>query len=35
MITVVQVATLVAAAVHLLAFAWESILFLRPGVHRD
>ncbi|WP_420752702.1 DUF1304 domain-containing protein [Rhodococcus sp. O3] len=35
MIVVAQVAALIAAAVHLLAFAWESILFLRPGVHLD
>ncbi|MFZ2530353.1 MAG: DUF1304 domain-containing protein [Rhodococcus sp. (in: high G+C Gram-positive bacteria)] len=35
MIVVAQVAALVAAGVHLLAFAWESILFLRPGIHRD
>lgn len=33
MIVVAQIATLVAAAVHLLAFAWESLLFRRPSVH--
>jgi putative membrane protein len=32
---VAQVAALVAAAVHLLVFVWESILFLRPGIHAD
>ncbi|MFD4180096.1 DUF1304 domain-containing protein [Rhodococcus sp. NPDC058514] len=33
MIILAQVATLIAAGVHLLAFAWESLLFLRPSVH--
>ena len=32
---VAQVFALIAAAVHLLAFAWEVVLFDRPGVHRD
>jgi putative membrane protein len=30
---VVWIFALVAAAVHLLAFAWETLLFRRPGVH--
>ena len=33
MIVVAQIATLIAAAVHLLAFVWESLLFRRPSVH--
>ncbi len=33
MTLVVWVLTLVAAAVHLLAFAWEVLLLQRPGVH--
>ncbi|TQC49083.1 DUF1304 domain-containing protein [Rhodococcus sp. WS4] len=33
MILVAQIATLIAAGVHLLAFVWESILFRRPSVH--
>ncbi|MFC9557076.1 DUF1304 domain-containing protein [Rhodococcus sp. NPDC056960] len=33
MILVGQIATLVAAGVHLLAFVWESFLFRRPSVH--
>lgn len=32
---VVQVFAGIAALVHLLAFAWEVVLFERPGVHRD
>lgn len=35
MIVVAQVAALIAGGVHLLAFVWESILFLRPGIHED
>ncbi|MGN0123315.1 MAG: DUF1304 domain-containing protein, partial [Rhodococcus sp. (in: high G+C Gram-positive bacteria)] len=35
MIVVAQLAALVAAAVHLLAFVWETILFRRPSIHRD
>lgn len=35
MIVLAQVAALVAGGVHLLAFVWESVLFLRPGIHRD
>jgi putative membrane protein len=31
---VVWAFALVAAAVHVLAFAWETLLFRRPGVHR-
>jgi putative membrane protein len=30
---VVWIFALVAAVVHLLAFAWETLLFRRPGVH--
>jgi putative membrane protein len=30
---VVWIFALVAAAVHLLAFAWETLLFRRPGAH--
>jgi putative membrane protein len=30
---VAQIATLVAAGVHLLAFVWESVLFRAPSVH--
>ncbi|MDI9973232.1 DUF1304 domain-containing protein [Rhodococcus sp. IEGM 1307] len=33
MTIVAQIATLVAAGVHLLAFVWESVLFRRPSVH--
>ena len=33
MTVVAQIATLVAAGVHLLAFVWESLLFRRPSVH--
>ncbi|MGV9861894.1 DUF1304 domain-containing protein [Rhodococcus koreensis] len=33
MILVAQIATLIAAGVHLLAFVWESFLFGRPSVH--
>lgn len=29
-----QVFALVSAAVHLLVFCWESLLFERPGIHR-
>jgi putative membrane protein len=32
---VAQVAAAVAVLVHLTAFAWETLLFRRPGVHRD
>lgn len=32
---VAQVATLVAAAVHVLVFFWETVLFTRPAIHRD
>ncbi len=35
MIVVAQLAALVAAAVHLLVFVWETILFRRPSIHRD
>jgi putative membrane protein len=35
MSVVAQVFALTAALVHLLAFSWESVLFERPGVHRD
>ncbi|MBF4479141.1 putative membrane protein [Rhodococcus rhodochrous J3] len=35
MIVVAQLAALAAAAVHLLAFVWETILFRRPSIHRD
>ena len=31
---VAQIFALVAAAVHLLAFTWEVVLFDRPGVHQ-
>jgi|SRR4051812_12653745 putative membrane protein len=34
MTAVVWVFALLAAAVHLLAFAWETLLFRRPGVHQ-
>ncbi|GAA4662633.1 MULTISPECIES: DUF1304 domain-containing protein [Amycolatopsis] len=34
MSTLVQVLAGVAALVHLVAFAWETLLFRRPGVHR-
>jgi putative membrane protein len=30
----VWIFALIGAAVHLLAFAWEVLLFERPGVHR-
>ncbi len=30
---VAQVAAVVAAGVHVLVFAWETLLFRRPGVH--
>jgi putative membrane protein len=30
---VVWIFALVAAVVHILAFAWETLLFQRPGVH--
>ncbi|PBC50697.1 DUF1304 domain-containing protein [Rhodococcus sp. ACS1] len=33
MTVVAQIATLVAAGVHLLAFVWESLLFRRRSVH--
>lgn len=33
--TVAQIFALIAAAVHVLAFVWEVVLFHRPGVHRD
>jgi putative membrane protein len=32
---VAQVFALAAALVHVLAFSWETVLFQRPGVHRD
>ncbi|MFF0818173.1 DUF1304 domain-containing protein [Rhodococcus sp. NPDC003318] len=32
---VAQVAALVTAAVHLLVFVWETVLFTRPAIHRD
>lgn len=35
MILIAQLAALVAAAIHVLAFAWETILFRRPSIHRD
>lgn len=35
MTVVAQIATLVAAGVHLLAFVWESLLFRRPSVHES
>jgi len=35
MILIAQIAALVAAAVHLLVFVWETILFRRPSIHRD
>jgi putative membrane protein len=31
---IAQVFALIAAAVHLLAFTWEAVLFDRPGVHQ-
>ena len=34
MTVVVWVFALVAAAVHVLAFTWEVVLFERPGVHQ-
>jgi putative membrane protein len=34
MTTLAWIFALVAAAVHILAFAWEVVLFERPGVHR-
>jgi putative membrane protein len=34
MTVVVLIFALVTAAVHLLAFAWETVLFQRPGVHQ-
>ncbi|QHE71464.1 DUF1304 domain-containing protein [Rhodococcus sp. WAY2] len=33
MIVIAQIAALIAAAVHLLAFVWESVVFPRPSVH--
>jgi putative membrane protein len=33
MTVVVWIFALVAAVVHLLAFAWETLLFQRPSVH--
>lgn len=33
MIVVAQVAAGVAAAIHVLVFVWETVLFRRPGVH--
>ena len=35
MITLAQIAASAAAAVHLLAFVWETLLFRRPSVHED
>ena len=35
MTAVAQGFALVAAAVHVLAFVWEVVVFVRPGVHRD
>ena len=33
MTVVVWVFALIAAAIHVLVFCWESVLFRRPGVH--
>ncbi len=35
MITLAQLAASLAAAVHLLAFVWETLLFRRPSIHED
>jgi putative membrane protein len=32
---VAQIFALLAALIHIVVFVWESILFHRPGVHRD
>jgi putative membrane protein len=32
---IAQIFALVGAAVHVLAFVWETLLFRRPAIHRD